>query len=137
MCSISESVHPMVQQLTVAFSQKARSVQSALDIVKVVMETVEKSDAKGQEKMELLQAIIVSPEFRKIPLPMSLWQSIDVMIENDLLKPTVEMIVLASTGKLDINQSVVCCTTFLQKIFQKRVEAQAQTPPAPVPATII
>lgn len=114
-----------MQRLINLLTQRSRNLQSALDIIKIVMEEVEKTSATGQEKMQMLETIITSSEFRRIPLPNALWQSIDIMMENNLLKPTVEMIVLASSGKLDINKSVTCCLTFLQKYFQKRTQTAA------------
>jgi hypothetical protein len=98
------------------------NAKSAIDVVKVLMLYAEKQKhLTGASKFALLEQLIVEPDIYD-PLPRIVKEGIDVLVQKNLLGPTVDMVCAAARGQLDLNKTIVCCSAFLGSFFKKRAE---------------
>lgn len=99
---------------------------TAVDVIRVCMEEVEKlpGGLHGSDKLAIVQAVLSSrDQLARLGIPEAVLQAIDLMVANDLVKPTIDVICLASQGKVDVNKTVACCTAAISAWFSKRAQA--------------
>jgi hypothetical protein len=94
------------------------NADTVITILKYAMEVVELSTAKGEAQRELAIKLVrkvvvdapISDEKEKLLLD---------LIDNGILANTVELVLEASRGDIEVNNvaqvAVGCCTTFLKK----------------------
>jgi len=91
---------------------QSKVVSTALDALTLVMEVLEpQNEIKGQAKAFAAMEALKDPRVLAI-LPDPVAQSLSVMIEQDLIFPTIDAICAASRGQLGINQVATCCASF-------------------------
>jgi hypothetical protein len=104
----------MMEVLSPKFQQHAKS---AVDVVRICMEHVNGMDLAGRDKADLVQAILSSEELHQRLNP-TVVRALDVMIENDLVQPTIDAIVAAARGKFKLKKVAACCLSFVAKYLE-------------------
>lgn len=107
---------------------KQYNVHSALDVIKVCMETVEKFKIPGHEKTEYIKRLLTELDLRDY-LPAPVIDSIHIMIQNNLVEPTIQLVCQATQGKLNVNDAAMCCMSFTSLFLKHQANK-----PAPAPA---
>lgn len=108
-------------------NQDISHVKDAIGLIKFVMTNVEKlGNLTGQEKEQMVLSIITDLAKGKDGeagtkddlLPPSVIAGLQAMSENNLITSTVELIIDATKGRLDINK-VETCTFSLFKCLKR------------------
>lgn len=91
-------------------------VKSAIDVVKILMTFAEQQKGlTGPEKSALVKTLLSEQSlFDDLPVPLRI--AMDLMIDNDLVQPTIDLACDASKGKLNVNQVITCCIPFVGAI---------------------
>lgn len=110
------TIDKVLQQAGPDIQQRARS---AVDVLRICMEHVNDLNIPGREKADLVKALLASEELRS-KLPEKVVHAIDVMIAEDLVQSTIDVIVDASKGKLKLRKVAVCCLSFLAKWLEPK-----------------
>ena len=99
------------------------NAETIVQVLKFAMEVVEVTELKGKAQKDLAIKLVrivvveapISDEKEKLLLD---------MIDNNILSNTVDLVIAATQGKLDINKVVevgkVCCKTGCMNLFKKR-----------------
>jgi len=91
---------------------QANVPKNAIEIVRACMEFAEGTKMTGSEKSELVKDLLTEPALVAV-LPKGVVSAIDLMIQNDLVGPTIDTIVSAANGKFDLHKTATCCLAFL------------------------
>lgn len=104
-------------------NQDISHVKDAVGLIKFVMTNVEKLNGlSGQEKEQMVLSIITDLAKGKDGvagtkddlLPPSVIAGLHAMSENNLITSTVELIIDATKGRLDINKVETCTFSFFK-----------------------
>jgi hypothetical protein len=107
-----------LQMLKSKMGDKEIDAQTIMFVLKSAMEVVETTKAKGIEQRDLTIKLVrqividapISDDKEKLLLD---------MIDQGILANTIDLVIKASKGELDINDAVAlatgCCATFLSK----------------------
>jgi hypothetical protein len=95
---------------------QANRPNNALEIVRACMEFAEGTKLPGSEKSELVKDLLTEPALVAV-LPKQVVSVIDVLIQNDLVGPTIDTIVSAANGKFGLHETATCCLTALPKML--------------------
>lgn len=108
---MKEVIETILSNISPEFQSRVRS---ALDVIRFCMEEAEKLSLPGSDKAAVVKCLLESEKLVSL-LPPSIADSIHIMIEQNLVQPTIDIIVQASRGRLDLNKSIDCCIKFLKK----------------------
>lgn len=86
-------------------------VRSALDVVRICMEEADKLPLSGVDKSAIVKAVLECDVLLHL-LPDQVASSVKTMCEQNLVQPTIDLVIDASRGKMDINKSIKCCLKF-------------------------
>jgi len=95
---------------------QANVPSNAIEIVRACMEFAEGTHLHGSEKAELVKDLLTEPALVAV-LPKRVVSAIDVLIQNDLVEPTIDTIVSAANGKFNLHKTAACCLAALPKFL--------------------
>jgi hypothetical protein len=98
---------------------QANIPSNAIEIVRACMEFAEGTRLPGSEKAELVKDLLTEPALVNV-LPRQVVSAIDVLIQNDLVGPTIDTIVSAAHGKFALHETAACCLSVLSLIPKKK-----------------
>jgi uncharacterized protein Yka (UPF0111/DUF47 family) len=103
---MSENVQKIVDDIISQIKFKKLNVSSCVDIIVVGMEVVEHMQhMTGEEKCKLLIEALNRIEKDTDVIPDNVLYMLNKINELDMIKPIIDIIVLASHGKVDINKT--------------------------------
>ena len=88
---------------------------SALEVVKACMQFAEKTNATGEEKAELVLLLVEHPAVVSA-IPENIKQGLQILVDNNLVAPTLSVVCEAAKGKLDLAK-VKTCVAMLPGFF--------------------
>lgn len=122
-----EGIQPIVKDVLYQLVDRMReeqiklSPQTIIPIVKIAMEIVEKTALKGIQKRELVNEMMLHV-IEASPLNDEQRELCKMLIDNDIIGNTVDVIVNATKGTLNINHiekiaesTSTCCFAFLSR----------------------
>ena len=121
--TVSPIVKNIVNEIFTRLGGREVNPQTLMTIVKYAMEAVEVTKMKGSEQREMVVDIVqkviidapLSDEREKLCLD---------MIESGVLGQTIDLVVDATKGRLDVNSAVTlaenCCLSFLNSRKKQR-----------------
>lgn len=89
---------------------------NAIEIVRACMEFAEGTRLPGSDKAELVKDLLTEPALVNV-LPKQVVSAIDVLIQNDLVGPTIDTIASAANGKFALHETAACCLAALPKFL--------------------
>lgn len=85
---------------------------TALEVVKACMQFAEKTNAAGEEKADLVLLLVEHPAVVSA-LPENIKQGLQVLVDNNLVAPTLSVVCEAAKGKLDLAKTATTCAAML------------------------
>jgi hypothetical protein len=98
---------------------QANIPSNAIEIVRACMEFAEGTQLHGSEKAELVKDLLTEPALVAV-FPKQVNSAIDLLIQNDLVGPTIDTIVSAAHGKFNLHKTATCCLSVLSLIPSKK-----------------
>lgn len=118
-------MNTVAPQIITLIAEKKIDIKSAVDIVKVTMQEVEKMKslsglAKQKIVLEVIKDIAKGPDgisgTSDDLIPEHIMAGVHTLIEHELLPAIINVIIDASNGKLDVNKVSGCFHNLLQSI---------------------
>lgn len=97
---------------------ETKAVTNVMEVVRVCMEYAEKTDLHGSDKSKIVHDLLSDPELTAV-LPEAVQMGIQNLLDNDLLQPTIDLVIDASKGKMNFNKTAACCLSFAAGLFKK------------------
>jgi len=97
------------------------TIITAIDLVRSLMELVEKEKIAGADKSTIVIAalnMIVTGNFAET-LPLAVLKDLKLLIDSGLIQPMINVICDASRGKLSLNEVETYCTNFRKYFCRK------------------
>lgn len=114
------------QKIIDLISEKKINLKSAVDIVKIAMQEVEKmNELTGINKQKMVLEIVSEIAKGKDGIsgtqddiiPINVMNGVKSLLEHDLIPSIINVIIDATNGRLDVNKVNNCFTSIIQTIF--------------------
>lgn len=117
----------LLSKIIEAITQKTLTLNSGYDIITVSMELINQVKMPGGFKADIVTNVLKlivgdrKSDFESL-ISQNVFNDIELLIDNNLVKPTIDVIYSSSSGNFNIGEMKTCITSWLSCLTSRNLK---------------